>query len=159
MLTIDDLTYRIEGRALFEGASAFIAAGWKVGVVGRNGSGKSTLMRLIVEGATGEIRLQRGARIGTVAQEIPQSDRPLIEEVLSADQERAALLIEAETAVDPMRIAEIHQRLDDIDAHSAEARAALASHRRISIAPAAPSPAAGGCAPRLAGCCFRPPTF
>ena len=44
--------------------------------------------------------------------------------MLAADNERAALLAEAETATDPHRIAEIQTRLADIDAHSAEARAA-----------------------------------
>ena len=44
--------------------------------------------------------------------------------VLAADTERALLLAEAETATDPLRIAEIHTRLADIDAHTAEARAA-----------------------------------
>ncbi|HKX08664.1 MAG TPA: ATP-binding cassette domain-containing protein, partial [Stellaceae bacterium] len=44
MLTIRDLTYRIAGRTLIDGASAQINAGWKVGLVGRNGAGKSTLL-------------------------------------------------------------------------------------------------------------------
>ena len=44
--------------------------------------------------------------------------------MLKADTERTALLAEEETATDPHRIAEIHMRLADIDAHSAEARAA-----------------------------------
>src|ERR671925_40795 len=50
--------------------------------------------------------------------------RLLIDEVLAADRERSALLAEAEHATDPQRIAEIHTRLADIDAHSAPARAA-----------------------------------
>ncbi len=50
--------------------------------------------------------------------------RSVIEIVLAADKERTALLKEAETATDPNRIAEIQMRLVDIDAHSAEARAA-----------------------------------
>jgi ATP-binding cassette subfamily F protein 3 len=49
MLTIDNLTYRIQGRTLLEDASATLAAGWKVGLIGRNGTGKSTLLRLIRE--------------------------------------------------------------------------------------------------------------
>src|SRR6185295_11555735 len=49
MLQIIDLTFRIDGRPLFEGASAQIADGWKVGLVGRNGTGKSTLLRIIRE--------------------------------------------------------------------------------------------------------------
>jgi len=55
MLHINDLTYRIEGKPLFEGATAAIPAGHKVGLVGRNGTGKSTLLRLI----TGEIAPDR----------------------------------------------------------------------------------------------------
>jgi len=127
MLHINDLTYRIGGRTLLEGATAVIPKGHRVGLVGRNGSGKTTLFNLIggdisVDG--GEIRLRPLARLGRVAQEAPAGGHSLIEEVLAADQERVALMSEAETAEDPHRIAEIHTRLADIDAHSAEARAA-----------------------------------
>lgn len=125
MLEIDDLTYRIGGRPLFEGAAAFVAEGWKVGLVGRNGTGKSTLLRLIREGDPA-IKLKRGARLGWVAQEVPAVDHPLIEQVLAVDLERHGLMTEAETAVDPTRIGEIHARLAEIDAYSAEARAAQA---------------------------------
>ena len=48
----------------------------------------------------------------------------LINTVLRADTEREALLAEAETATDPARIAEVQTRLSDIEAWSAEARAA-----------------------------------
>jgi len=72
----------------------------------------------------GEILLAPRARVGTVAQEASDEDRSPIESVLSADAERAALLAEAESAEDPDRIAQIQTRLADIDAHSAEARAA-----------------------------------
>jgi len=59
-----------------------------------------------------------------VAQEAPGTEEPLIEIVLKADTERLSLLQEAESASDAHRIAEIQMRLADIDAHSAEARAA-----------------------------------
>ena len=68
--------------------------------------------------------MPKSTRIGQVAQEAPGTDEPLIEIVLKADAERAALLEEERSATDPHRIAEIHTRLADIDAHSAEARAA-----------------------------------
>ncbi len=126
MLEISDLTYRIAGRALFEGASAFIAAGWKVGLIGKNGAGKTTLLKLIREEvgrANASIRLQRGASMGFVAQEIPPVDDALLALVLAANEELSALNAEAETATDPQRIADIHMRLADIDAYSAEARA------------------------------------
>jgi ATP-binding cassette subfamily F protein 3 len=127
MLQINDLTFRIEGRPLFEGASAQIADGWKVGLVGRNGTGKSTLLRIIREeiakGGDGTIRISRGSRLGFVAQEVPATDESLLDVVLKADEERDALMHEANTTEDPMRIGEIHARLADIDAWSAEARA------------------------------------
>ena len=126
MLKIEDITYNVEGRPLFEGASATIPTGHKVGLVGRNGAGKTTLFRLI----RGELALEGGAisipsraRIGGVAQEVPSSSTSLLDTVLQADTERAALLAESETAHDAHRIAEIQARLADIDAWSAEGRA------------------------------------
>ena len=127
MLRLDDLTYRIAGRVVLEGASVHLPAGHRVGVVGRNGAGKTTLLRLIAGEAQadgGKIRLRRGARIATLAQEAPSGCRSLIDSVLEADTERTALLAEAESAEAPDRIAEIHQRLADIEAHTAPARAA-----------------------------------
>jgi len=126
MLRINDITYAIEGRPLFEGASATIPDGHKVGLVGRNGTGKTTLFGLIrgeqvLE--SGDISLPSRARIGGVSQEAPSSDVSLIDTVLAADTERSALMAEAETAQDPGRIAEVQTRLADIDAWSAEARA------------------------------------
>lgn len=125
MLRISDINYAVAGRPLFEGASAVIPEGHKVGLVGRNGTGKTTLFGLIrgelaLEG--GNISLPSGARIGGVAQEVPASATSLIDTVLAADTERAELM--AETTQDPTRIAEIQTRLSDIDAWSAEARAA-----------------------------------
>ncbi|MEX0350017.1 MAG: ABC-F family ATP-binding cassette domain-containing protein [Paracoccaceae bacterium] len=127
MLRIEDISYAVEGRPLFEGASATIPTGHKVGLVGRNGTGKTTLFRLIrgeLALESGRISIPRQARIGGVAQEVPSSDVSLIDTVLAADTERSALMAEAESAQDPARIAEIQTRLADIDAWSAEARAA-----------------------------------
>ncbi len=127
MLHINDLTYRIEGRLILDQATAGIPTGHKVGLVGRNGSGKTTLLRLIARELhpdDGTINVPRSTRIGSVAQEAPGGPESLIEFVLAADQERARLLGDAETAHDPHRIAEIHERLADIGAHAAPSRAA-----------------------------------
>ncbi len=127
MLRIENITYAVEGRPLFDGASATIPDGHKVGLVGRNGTGKTTLFRLIrgeLSLESGNISLPKRARIGGVAQEVPSSDVSLIKTVLAADVERSALMAEADSATDPDRIAEIQTRLADIDAWSAEARAA-----------------------------------
>jgi ATP-binding cassette subfamily F protein 3 len=127
MLHINDLTYRIGQRLLFDQATAAIPTGQTVGLVGRNGIGKSTLLRLILGEAApdgGQISVSPRTRIGTVAQEMPDGEFTPIDFVLAADEERAALLVEAEETEDPHRIAEIHTRLADIGAQSAPARAA-----------------------------------
>ncbi|HEX7967186.1 MAG TPA: ATP-binding cassette domain-containing protein, partial [Stellaceae bacterium] len=126
MLTLTDLTYRIGGRTLIEDASAQINAGWKVGLIGRNGTGKSTLLDLVrgeLQPDAGSILMQKGARIGFLAQEAPGGDETPLEAVLAADEERARLLAE-EAAADGAHAAEIHERLRAIDAHGAPARAA-----------------------------------
>jgi ATP-binding cassette subfamily F protein 3 len=127
MLTINDLSLRIAGRLLLDHASLALPAGAKAGLVGRNGTGKTTLFKAItgeLASETGSIFIPKGLRIGQVAQEAPGTEESLIEIVLAADKERAALLAEADTATDPERIGEIHMRLADINAHTAEARAA-----------------------------------
>src|SRR6056297_755725 len=127
MLRIDDITYSVAGRTLIEHASATIPEGHKVGIVGRNGTGKTTLFRLIrgelaLEG--GSITLPPRARIGGVAQEVPGNEVSLLQTVLSYDTERTELMAESDRSSDGARIAEIQTRLADIDAWSAEARAA-----------------------------------
>ncbi|MEQ8367282.1 MAG: ABC-F family ATP-binding cassette domain-containing protein [Roseicyclus sp.] len=126
MLRIEDISYSVAGRPLLEGASVTIPTGHKVGIVGRNGTGKTTLFRLIRGELTldqGKIELPSRARIGGVAQEVPGSEVSLLDTVLAADEERAALMAEAEGATGE-RMADIQTRLVDIDAWSAEARAA-----------------------------------
>src|SRR5215469_5050541 len=120
MLTISGLTYRIAGRILLDQASAQIAEGSKVGLIGRNGVGKSTLLDLIrgaLQPDGGTIELPRGHRIGFLAQEAPDGETTPLVTVLTADTERARLLTEREAGGEPMRAAEIEARLVEI-AHS-----------------------------------------
>jgi ATP-binding cassette subfamily F protein 3 len=127
MLHINDLTFRIGGRAIFVGASVAIPTRHKVGLVGRNGSGKTTLLRLIAGELTpddGRINVPRSTRVGQVRQEAPGGPERLIDFVLATDLERTRLLQEADSADEPSRIAEVHARLSDIGAHAAPSRAA-----------------------------------
>jgi ATP-binding cassette subfamily F protein 3 len=127
MLFIQDLTYRIAGRTLLDKASISIPAGHRVGLVGPNGTGKSTLFKLIsgeLASDGGDISMIKGASMGMVRQDLPDDDTTLIDIVLAADTERAALFLEAETTVDPDRIGDIYTRLEEIDAYGAPSRAA-----------------------------------
>ena len=130
MLAISDLDYAVQGRPLFRKATAFIAAGWKVGLIGRNGTSKSTLLRLIreeIEEAANDasIRLNKGARLGWVAQEVDATDDTIMDVVLAADTERARLMKASETETDPDKLGEIYERLTDMDAWNADTRAAI----------------------------------
>ncbi len=127
MLRIDRLTYRIGPRTLLNQAEATVNPGHRVGLVGRNGTGKTTLLRLIagmLEADGGAIEVPSNWRVGITSQEAPDGPHSLIDTVLGADRELVGLTAEAETADDPDRIAEIHDRLRDKDAYSAPARAA-----------------------------------
>jgi len=127
MLHINDLVFRIGDRLLIDQATIRLTARTKAGLVGRNGCGKSTLLGLIkgeLQSETGSVTLRKGARLSSVDQEAPGGTHTIMEVVLAADEERAALFAEAETATDPHRIADIQTRLADIEAHSAEARVA-----------------------------------
>ena len=126
MIHLNDLTYRLGPRLLFDKATVALPANARVGFVGRNGTGKTTLFRMIsgeLAPEDGSINYPARARLGRVEQEAPGGPGTLIDFVLEADKERAALLVEAEIATDPHRIAEIQTRLVDIGAHSAPARA------------------------------------
>ncbi len=127
MLHINDLTYRLGPRILFDHASVALPSSARIGFVGRNGTGKTTLFRMIAdelhpEGGT--LTLPRNVRLGRVEQEAPGGPTKMVDFVLTADVERASLMAEADTATDPNRIADIQTRLVDIDAHSAPSRAA-----------------------------------
>ncbi|MGI9350376.1 MAG: ABC-F family ATP-binding cassette domain-containing protein [Rhizobiaceae bacterium] len=127
MLKLTELTVHIAGRPLLENASLTLQKGMRAGLVGRNGCGKTTLFKVITGDhghETGKVEVKKGWRIGQVAQEAPGTEETLLEIVLAADKERAELLAEAELANDAGRISDIQTRLADIDAHSAEARAA-----------------------------------
>ncbi|WP_109357304.1 ABC-F family ATP-binding cassette domain-containing protein [Sphingorhabdus sp. EL138] len=127
MLNFSNITVRLGGTVILDGATAALPPGARVGMIGRNGAGKSTLMKVIaglLEPDDGSVDMPKGARLGYIAQEAPAGSETPLETVLAADMERADLLAEAETADDPHRIAEIHERLNMIEAHSAPARAA-----------------------------------
>ena len=127
MLDLTDVTLRIAGRPLLEGANLHVPAATRVALVGRNGTGKSTLLRLVageLQPDAGEVRMPAAVRIGMIRQEVPGGDLTPLDAVLATDTLRTELLAEAKLTADPVRQAELHQRLQDIRADAAPARAA-----------------------------------
>ncbi len=127
MLNINGITVRLGGRLILDRASAAIPPGAHVGLIGRNGAGKSTLMKVIIgqlEADDGTIDMPKKTRLGYIAQDAPSGTATPFDTVLAADTERAALLHEAETGIDPDRLGDVYERLLAIDAYTADARAA-----------------------------------
>jgi ATP-binding cassette subfamily F protein 3 len=128
MLDIKNITYRIAGRTLFDGASLSVPNGHHIGLVGPNGTGKSTLFKLIASELDldgGEIAMVSGTSMGMVRQDMPDDDTNLIDVVLASDTERAGLLAELETDIDVERMSDIYMRLSDINAYEAPSQAAI----------------------------------
>jgi ATP-binding cassette subfamily F protein 3 len=127
MLSLNNITVRLGGRAILEGATAALPPKSRVGLVGRNGAGKSTLVRVVaglLDPDEGSAEMPRGSRLGYIAQEAPSGSASPFETVLAADLERAALLAEEAACNDLHHIGEIHERLNAIDAYAAPSRAA-----------------------------------
>jgi ATP-binding cassette subfamily F protein 3 len=128
MLNISDLHYSIAQRTIIEDGNICIQDGWRVGVIGHNGAGKSTLFKLVsgdLEADSGTINISSDQSMGMVRQDMPETDDPLIDVVLAANTEMAALWKRTETETDGNKIAEIFQRLQDLDAYSAPAKASM----------------------------------
>jgi len=117
-------------KTLITGASLQLHPGHKVGLTGANGAGKSSLYALLrgeMQVESGDLEMPASWVIGHVAQETPALAMPAIEFVLDGDAELRAIeaaLQKAEAKHQGEVIAELHQRLTDIDGYAAKARAA-----------------------------------
>ncbi|MDR1424949.1 MAG: ATP-binding cassette domain-containing protein [Azoarcus sp.] len=130
MLSLRNLRLARGARVLIEDATLQIFPGWKVGLTGANGSGKSSLFALL----RGELLPDRGdlARppdwmVAHVAQHTPALPCAAIEYVLDGDAELRRIesdLLAAEAAHDGVWVAELHVRMQEIDAYAARSRAA-----------------------------------
>ena len=127
MLHLKNLTYRVGDRILLDNVNIRIPAGHKVGFVGQNGTGKTTLLKLIMRQLSpsgGDIVFPQKWELGMTTQNAPEGCLSLLDTVLTANKELTELKKNAEDTSNPERLAQVHDRLRDLEAYSAEARAA-----------------------------------
>jgi len=124
-----DLT--LPGLKILENASLSLASCARYGLVGRNGIGKTTLMKSI---AGKKVNIPSHISILFVEQEVMGDEITVIQSVLDADIERRELLQEEKQLSEgeagkkdqvSKRLTEIYHRLEEIEADTAEARAAV----------------------------------
>ena len=131
MLRISDLTFGRGDETLFADLDMVLYPGQRMAVVGRNGVGKSTLFKLILgelEGARGTIDIPTNWRIGHMAQEVRPSAQPALEYVIDGDQPLRATQTALTTTEDPVALADLYSRLEDLGGYQAEAKAGEILH-------------------------------
>src|SRR3546814_19912451 len=89
MISINDVTYEIGARALFNEANWHIKPGDKTGLIGANGTGKTTLLKLIVGDLTptsGTISMAKDLKIGYLNQDLLsyQSEKSILHVAMEA---------------------------------------------------------------------------
>ncbi|WP_194777752.1 ABC-F family ATP-binding cassette domain-containing protein [Pararhodonellum marinum] len=107
MLSINNLSYYIGGRPIYENASLHIRPKDKIGLVGLNGTGKSTLLKIIdgdIQPSSGEVQKAKDCTIGFLNQDLLsyQSDESILDVALAAFKETLNLQQEIEEVLKQM---------------------------------------------------------
>ena len=89
MISINNLTFEIGARALYDEANCHIKPGDKIGLIGANGTGKTTLLKLIVgdlSPTSGTISMAKDLKIGYLNQDLLsyQSDKSILHVAMEA---------------------------------------------------------------------------
>lgn len=101
MIAINNLTFEIGSRALYDEANWHIKPGDKTGLIGANGTGKTTLLKLIVgdiQPTSGTISMAKDLKIGYLNQDLLsyQSDKNILHVAMEAFERQNQLHTEIE---------------------------------------------------------------
>jgi len=147
-IQLKDINIDLGGLVLLEDTNLTLAYGRRYGLIGKNGSGKTTFLKHVAAKALDGIPWY--LQILHISQEISGDNASALDTVLATDVERAALIAQRdyiegtvkdfdrekvtkllkavglkldETADEATRLGEIYERLEEIEADVAEARA------------------------------------
>lgn len=127
-ILLENLVISNGGVPLIEDASLLLAFGRRYGLLAKNGSGKTTLLRAIAN--RNIAGLAKNVQVLHVEQEVAATDKSVLQSVLEADRERTELfeeeakLLSDTSGKGTERLTQVYQRLQTIDAYSAESRVA-----------------------------------
>jgi len=127
-VALHNISISVGNTELLTDADFVLYYGHRYGLIGRNGIGKTTLLRHFAERDLPGIPPY--LQILHIEQEVVADETTALDAVLKTDVERLSLLAEEKRLLEKSgddadeRLAEIYARMDEIDAHSAEAKAA-----------------------------------
>lgn len=138
MISINNLTFEIGSRALYDEANWHIKPGDKVGLIGANGTGKSTLLRLIVgqyKATSGTISMAKDLKIGYLNQDLLSyhSDKSIVHVAMEAFERQNQLHTEIENLLQKLetdysddilnKLSDKQTEFEALDGYSIEFRA------------------------------------
>lgn len=130
-IKISNFSITFHGCELLQDTMLELNCGRRYGLLGLNGSGKSTLLAVL---GNREVPIPDQIDIFHLTREMPASNKTALECVMEVDEERVRLEKLAEELVDcgeedaQEQLMDVYERLDDMSADTAEARAAHILH-------------------------------
>ncbi|WP_461487502.1 ABC-F family ATP-binding cassette domain-containing protein, partial [Pedobacter sp.] len=138
MISINNLSFLIGSRALYDEADWHIKPGDRAGLIGANGTGKSTLLKLIVgeyAPTSGSISMAKDLRIGYLNQDLLSYDshNPILQVAMEAfdrqnklheEIEELLKVIETDYSEDVLnKLAQKQEQFEALDGYNIEYRA------------------------------------
>ncbi|XP_066251411.1 ATP-binding cassette sub-family F member 2 [Euwallacea similis] len=130
-IKIENFSITFHGSEMLQDALLELNCGRRYGLIGLNGCGKSTLLAVL---GNREVPIPEHIDIFHLTREMPASDKSALQCVMEVDAERTRLEKLAETLVaceddeSQEQLMDIYDRLEEISADTAEARAANILH-------------------------------
>lgn len=124
LLSLEQVSVAFGHNPLLASISVSAEAGERIAIIGRNGAGKSTFLKVVAGDIVpdeGVVRVEGGATIAQLPQELPQADDKLVREVVSEGRPQAnALLTRYYILLEDFEndhadeLSDIQHKLDDI---------------------------------------------